>query len=49
MRWVGHATHMGKMRNSNKIFVEKPEGKKPLGTLKYTYKGDIKINLIQIE
>jgi hypothetical protein len=37
MRWVGHATRMGKMRNSKKIFVEMPEGKKPLGTPKPKY------------
>jgi hypothetical protein len=30
MRWVGHATRTVKIRNSNKIFVERTEGKKPL-------------------
>jgi hypothetical protein len=30
MRWVGHAACMGEMRNTNKILVEKPEGKNHL-------------------
>jgi hypothetical protein len=29
MRWVRHVALMGKMRNSCKIVVEKPEGKRP--------------------
>jgi hypothetical protein len=28
MRWAGHVTRMGKMRNAYKIMVGKPEGKK---------------------
>jgi hypothetical protein len=31
MRWMGHAACMGEMRNSYKILVRKPEGKRPLG------------------
>jgi hypothetical protein len=30
MRWAGHAERMGEMRNSYKILVGKPEGKRPL-------------------
>jgi hypothetical protein len=30
MRWAGHVAHLGEMRNAYKIFVGKPEGKKPL-------------------
>jgi hypothetical protein len=26
MRWVGHVTQMGEMRNAYKILVGKPEG-----------------------
>jgi len=29
MRWAGTVSWMGEMRNAN-IFVEKPEGKRPL-------------------
>jgi hypothetical protein len=31
MRWVGHVAHMGKIR----IFVGKPEGKRPHGSPRY--------------
>jgi hypothetical protein len=31
MKWAGHVTHMGGMRNAYKIFIRKPEGKRPLG------------------
>jgi hypothetical protein len=29
MKWVGHVTLMGEMRNAYKIEVRKPEGKRP--------------------
>jgi hypothetical protein len=32
MGLVGHAARMGETRNAYKIFVEKPEGKRQLGT-----------------
>jgi hypothetical protein len=31
MRWAGHVSRMGEMRNAYKILVGKPEGKRPLG------------------
>jgi hypothetical protein len=31
MRWAGHVVRIGKMRNTYKIAVVKPEGKTPLG------------------
>jgi len=31
MGWVGNVACMGEMRNGYKIFVEKSEGKRPLG------------------
>jgi hypothetical protein len=30
IRWEGHVTRMGEMRNEYTIFVGKPEGKRPL-------------------
>jgi hypothetical protein len=35
MRWVGHAAHMGEMRDTYKILVGKPERERPLGRLKH--------------
>jgi hypothetical protein len=34
VRWAGHVARMGKNRNSYRILVEKPEGKRPLGKTK---------------
>jgi hypothetical protein len=31
MRWAGHVTRMGQMRNSYNILVRDPEKKRPLG------------------
>jgi hypothetical protein len=31
MRWVGHEARMREMRNSYKVFVEKPKGRRQLG------------------
>jgi hypothetical protein len=31
MRWAGHVSRMGEKRNAYRLFVGKPEGKRPLG------------------
>jgi hypothetical protein len=31
MRWAGHVSRMGELRNAYRILVGKPEGKRPLG------------------
>jgi hypothetical protein len=33
MRWAGHVARMGEKRNTYRILVGKPEGKRPLGRL----------------
>jgi hypothetical protein len=33
MRWAGHVTRIGEMRNAYKILIVKPEGKRPLEDL----------------
>jgi hypothetical protein len=30
MRWAGHVARMGEMRKAYRLFVGKPEGKRPL-------------------
>jgi hypothetical protein len=30
MRWAGHVERTGELRNAYTIFVEKPEGRRPL-------------------
>jgi hypothetical protein len=44
MRWSGHVTHMGEMRNAYSILVGKPEGKRPLGRPRHRWE-DIKMDL----
>jgi hypothetical protein len=44
MRWVEHVTRARK-RSAYKIFVGKPEGKRPLGRPKRRWEDDIKMDL----
>jgi hypothetical protein len=37
MRWEGHLVRMGKIKNSYKIFVGKPEGKRQLGIARHRW------------
>jgi len=32
MRWMGHVAWMGERRGAYRVLVEKPEGKRPLGS-----------------
>jgi hypothetical protein len=41
LRWEGHVSRMGQIRNAHKFFVGKTEGKKPLEDLDV----DVKITL----
>jgi hypothetical protein len=43
MRWVGHVAHMGVERNTYRVLVGKPEGKRPLGRLRVRWDGRIEI------
>jgi hypothetical protein len=38
MRWTGHVACMGEKRNVYRIVVRKPEGKKPLGRPRHTWR-----------
>jgi hypothetical protein len=43
-RWAWHVASMGGMRNSYNILVRKPEGKRPLGRIRCTWKDNIIID-----
>jgi len=45
---VGHAAHMGEMRNAYKILVEKLEEKRPLRRPRYIWKGNIRMDCRKI-
>jgi len=44
-RWAAHAACMRERRSVYKVFVGKPEGKRPLGRLRCRLEYNIKINL----
>ena len=48
MRWAGHAARMGERRGIYRVFVGKPEGKRPLGRLKRRMENDIKMDLREV-
>jgi hypothetical protein len=43
IRWVGHVSYMGEMRNTCRIFVGKSEG--PLERHRHTWEDNIKMDL----
>jgi hypothetical protein len=45
MSWVGHVVRMGEKRNAYRIFVGKPEGKRPLGRPRSRWVVNIKMDL----
>jgi hypothetical protein len=48
MRWAGHVARMGEKRNSYRLLVGKPEGKRPLGRLRRRWVDNIKMDLLEI-
>ena len=48
MRWVGHVARMGERRVVNKVLVEKPEGKSPLGRSRHRWEDNIKMGLQEV-
>jgi hypothetical protein len=42
-RWAGHVARLGEKRNAYRIFVGKPEGKRPLGKSRHKWVDNIKI------
>jgi hypothetical protein len=45
MRWVGHVARMGEGRGAHRIFVGRPEGRKPLGRPRHRWEDNIKMDL----
>jgi hypothetical protein len=48
MRWAGHVTRMGEGRDIYRVFVGRPECKRPLGRPRHRWEGNIKLNLREI-
>jgi hypothetical protein len=49
MRWPGHMARMGEKRNTCRILVGKPEGRRPLGRPRSRCVENIKMDLREIE
>jgi hypothetical protein len=48
MRWAAHVAYLGAMGNACRIFIGKPEEKRPVGRPKLTWEGGIKFYLRKI-
>jgi len=44
MRWAGHVARVGERRNSYRVLVERPDGRRPLGGPRRRCNNNIKIN-----
>jgi hypothetical protein len=47
MRWAGHVARMGEKRNVYRLFVGKPEGKRPLGRPRRRWIDNIKMDILE--
>jgi hypothetical protein len=45
MRWAGYVAHVGKERNMYRVWVGKPEGKRPLGRPRRRWVDGIRMHL----
>jgi hypothetical protein len=48
MRWAGHIARMGEKRNTYRLLVEKPEGKRPLGRPRRRWVDNIRLDLGEV-
>jgi hypothetical protein len=48
MRWVGHAARMGKKRNTYRLLVGKPKGKKPLGRPRRKWVDNTRMDFVEV-
>jgi hypothetical protein len=48
MRWADHIARMGQKRNSYRLLVGKPEGKRPLGRQRHRWVDNIRMDLGEV-
>jgi hypothetical protein len=48
MRWAGHVARTEEDRNMYRVLVENPEGKRPLGRPKHSWKDGMRMDLREI-
>jgi hypothetical protein len=49
MRWAGHVARMVEGRSVYRVWVGKPEGKRPVGRLRRRWEDNIKMDLQEVE
>jgi hypothetical protein len=49
VRWAGHTARMGEKRNTYRLLVGKPEGRRPLGRPRRRWLDGIRMNLVEVE
>jgi hypothetical protein len=48
MRWVGHVARIGEKRNTYRLLVGKPEGRRPLGRPRCRWVDNIRMDLVEV-
>jgi len=48
MKWAGHVAHMGELRGMYRVFMGKPEGKRPLGRRRSRWEANTKMDLQEV-
>ncbi|KAJ4450480.1 hypothetical protein ANN_01905 [Periplaneta americana] len=48
LRWAGHVARMGESRNTYRVLVGRPEGKRPLGRPRRRWEDNIKMDLREV-
>jgi hypothetical protein len=48
MRWVGYVARMGGKRNTYRLLVGKPEGKRPVGRPRLKWLDNIRMDLVEV-
>jgi hypothetical protein len=49
MRWAGHVAGMGEKRNVYRVFMGKPEEKRPLGRARSRWEDGIRMDVREID
>jgi hypothetical protein len=47
-KWAGHEARMGEKRNVYRLYVRKPEGRRPLGRPRRRWIDNIKMDLLEM-
>jgi hypothetical protein len=48
MKWAVHVARMREMKGVYRVFIGKPEGKRPLGRLRHRWENNIKMDLQEV-